>query len=365
MNIIKKGSFVLVLLLGWSLPLLSQTKPEISFEQKEHDFGLIKEENGSVTHQFYFTNTGKSPLVIQNVRASCGCTTPGWTREPVPPGEQGFVKALYNPRNRPGAFNKTLTVSSNGEPEVVVLHIKGIVKPKPTTPEDEFPTAMGALRVKYGAFHLGRITNNAIHTKTFEIYNQSDQPLSLSEVYQAPDFIKIAFEPQILKSNERGKVLVTYDTPKKNDLGYVSDNILIKTNELEDSIKNFRVIAMIEEYFPPMTPEELERAPRIELEESSHDFGSIKQGEEVTTEFVLTNKGKEDLVIRKTKANCGCTVSNPAKHILKPGESTNLSVKFNSAGRLGNQQKSVTIFSNDPREPMKMITIKAKVLQSS
>ncbi|MDZ7740844.1 MAG: DUF1573 domain-containing protein [Bacteroidota bacterium] len=75
---------------------------------------------------FTFTNKGQKPLVLSNVRASCGCTVPQWPREPVAPGEKGEIKVKYN-TNRPGSFNKSITVNSNAANSMVRLRIKGQV----------------------------------------------------------------------------------------------------------------------------------------------------------------------------------------------------------------------------------------------
>jgi hypothetical protein len=85
----------------------------IEFDQTTHDFGNIKEAYGSVDHTFEFTNNGTSELIVQDVKTSCGCTTPEWTRELVKPGEKGFITAEYDPNNRSGIFNKSLTIVSN------------------------------------------------------------------------------------------------------------------------------------------------------------------------------------------------------------------------------------------------------------
>jgi hypothetical protein len=82
-----------------------------------------------VTATFKFKNTGKIPLVISNVQASCGCTTPNYSKEPIAPGESGFVMATYNAAN-PGAFHKSVTVSANVEGGSVVLYLKGEVDVK-------------------------------------------------------------------------------------------------------------------------------------------------------------------------------------------------------------------------------------------
>lgn len=126
----KKLSLVFLLSLFVTSAALAQQKPEMDFERTEHNFGTIKEELGAVTTQFEFTNTGKSPLIIQRVSASCGCTTPSYTREPVLPGKKGVIAAKYSTVRRPGTFNKTITVYTNVPDTVYVLTIRGNVVPK-------------------------------------------------------------------------------------------------------------------------------------------------------------------------------------------------------------------------------------------
>jgi hypothetical protein len=108
---------------------MNEVKADVAvfaWENTAHDFGKIKQ-GTPVTHEFKFTNSGKVPLVITNVQASCGCTTPDWTKEPVMPGGQGFIKATYNAAS-PGAFSKTVTVTANIESGFVQLTIKGEVQ---------------------------------------------------------------------------------------------------------------------------------------------------------------------------------------------------------------------------------------------
>jgi len=83
--------------------------------------------------------------------------------------------------------------------------------------------------------------------------------------------------------------------------------------------------------------------PTLILQQSSYDFGDIKQGEKVSHTFVLSNAGGDLLKISDVKASCGCTAAAPEKNELAPGESTNLVVTFNSAGRMGKQSKTIRI----------------------
>lgn len=101
----------------------------IIFVSSVHDYGtIVQGSDGTCT--FSFANNGKAPIVLNNVKASCGCTVPEWTRTPVAPGQKGSIKVTYN-TNTVGAFNKSITVNSNAKNSPVVLMIKGIVTAKP------------------------------------------------------------------------------------------------------------------------------------------------------------------------------------------------------------------------------------------
>jgi hypothetical protein len=98
----------------------------IKFETTEHDYGTIPYK-GDGTYEFVFKNTGKTPLVLKNVRSSCGCTVPEWPKEPINKGEQGKIKVSYNTRIS-GTFAKSISVYSNVGEAPVVLVIKGKVE---------------------------------------------------------------------------------------------------------------------------------------------------------------------------------------------------------------------------------------------
>jgi len=99
---------------------------QFEFENMEYDFGTIKE-GEVVEHQFQFTNTGQSPLVISNVQASCGCTSPDWTKTPVKPGDKGYVKVVFNSSAKSGVQSPTVSIQANTSPSVTRLRMKGSV----------------------------------------------------------------------------------------------------------------------------------------------------------------------------------------------------------------------------------------------
>lgn len=106
-----------------------QPQAHINFETVLHDFGQIPVGTNAVC-EFTFTNTGKEPLILSNVKASCGCTVPEWTKEPVLPGEEGVIKVKYTTVSRPNVINKAVIVHSNADNKQVILRIKGEVVPQ-------------------------------------------------------------------------------------------------------------------------------------------------------------------------------------------------------------------------------------------
>ena len=99
---------------------------EIKFDALRHNFGKFSKNDPIVKCSFKFTNTGTAPLVIHQAFASCGCTVPTFTKEPVKPGENGVIDVTYNGTDKfPGHFQKTITIRSNAVSEVTRLIIEG------------------------------------------------------------------------------------------------------------------------------------------------------------------------------------------------------------------------------------------------
>lgn len=126
----KKTFFIITILSLFSFSIHAQNTnaviaDSIVFDNLVYDYGSI-ERGSDGNSTFTFTNQGQKPLVLSNVRASCGCTVPQWPREPVAPGGKGEITVKYN-TNIAGSFNKTITVNSNAANSAVVLRIRGSV----------------------------------------------------------------------------------------------------------------------------------------------------------------------------------------------------------------------------------------------
>ncbi|HNW51851.1 MAG TPA: DUF1573 domain-containing protein [Prolixibacteraceae bacterium] len=339
--------------------LILSAQPKMVFTTTEHDFGTIKEDKGLATTVFEFKNDGDQPLILNNVKATCGCTTPEWTQEPVAPGKTGSIKVSYNPQNRPGDFTKNVNVFSNSSPTIVVLTIKGTVEQRQLTLEEQYPREMGGLRWKSNYLSLGSMTNTEEKTEVLEFYNSSEKEISMG-VYRTPDYITVTFEPEKIASAKFGKMTVKYNAKNRNAYGYVSDRIYLNIDGKNDNNFSVGVSVTINEDFSKLTADEKAKAPVASFDNNVYDFGSIKEGEIAKHDFKLTNNGKSDLLIRNVKASCGCTaVKN--ENVVKPGQTTDLKVEFNSRGKKGRQNKSVTVITNDPSNSTMVLRIMGDV----
>ncbi|MBT1703283.1 DUF1573 domain-containing protein [Chryseosolibacter indicus] len=339
-----------------------QTKV-LQFREEIHDFGSVAEDKGPVTYEFVFTNTGSRPVKILNVQASCGCTTPGWSKEPIAPGKNGFIQASYNPKGRPGYFNKSLTVTTDLEASPLILQIKGNVTSEGMHDEkSEFTFSNGSLKLKVSAFNMGKVfLRDEFAMKEFPFINGGDKPLVFTGKGVSPAHIKLEIQPTTVAPGARGVLKVSYNGKIKNQYGFQSDNVELHTNDDINPVKPFSVYATIEDYFPQLSAEDMQKAPQMKLAYTSLEFGRVGEGGSIDREIAFTNTGRKQLDIKAVQGNCTCVTASAAKTSLKPGESSVIKVSFNSQDRKGTQQKAVTIYTNDPRNPVQRFTFTAYV----
>lgn len=356
----KSSTLVLILLFTIFAIQAQSVEPKASFVTSTHDFGEISENGGSVSCEFRVKNIGSKPLLINNVQASCGCTTPDWTKKPILPGEEGMIKATYNPLGRPGDFNKAVTVFTNDETKRYVLRIVGKVAPRQKTIEEQFPYTMGDLRLKYNSQSMMTMTNKEQRTKEIPVFNSGDGSLKIT-FNNIPESVSATAVPSELGAKKEGMILITYDASKKNDFDYVRDWIYVTVNGKNDSKNRIMISAKIVEDFSTLSDEEINNAPKAVFPTTNYNFGTIREGETAEFDFVVENQGKSNLIIRKIKSSCGCTAAMPGKKIIAPGEKTVIAAKFNSRGKKGNNYKTITVVTNSPSQSSQVLSLKGIV----
>lgn len=354
--------------LAGSLLVASLLWAQIKFEKTEHDFGEILEGPEAV-YTFRFQNVGSKPIKLTSVKASCGCTTPRWTQEEIPPSGTGEVQAAYHTKGRPGPFHKTITVqTSDTSSPPIVLTIKGTVKADPNQKSDKYAEVDGALTWVTRRQSYGTVKSTDSPKLTFEVKNIGSYPVEFLGGSDLKPMFEVSFEPKQLAPGQEGKVIVTLHGKKARENGWKHQSgfyeiIKIRTSDpVGQGEKQLVVNGSFEIVY---TPEELAKAPKAVFVETEFDAGEVLEGQTVEHRFTIKNEGKSELIIESVKASCGCTAVEPTEKVLKPGQSTTIIARFDSRGRTGPQHKTITVETNDPLNPRQILHLKANVLATS
>lgn len=354
---------ILILLVTFSGSLIF-AQPMMRISSSEHDFGKFKEEAGKQSYDFIVMNTGNQPLVINNIVASCGCTSPEWTKSPIPPKGTGVITAIYDPVNRPGPFNKTLSVYTNSKPQVTVLVIKGEVVPREKTVEELFNFPVGPVRFESNHLAFTNTKKNEKKIRTMQVINTSSEPARI-EFENVPPFLEVKANPQVLKPGQKGLIEGAYDATKNDTWGYTTNMLRIKINGEVDQKVYYAVSANLVEDFSGLTKEEMENSPVFNIENKTVDMGKIPGSSAQDVEFKFKNSGKNDLIIRYIRSSCGCTAVQQGVQGqgIKPGESSAIKAVFNSGSYKGKVTKAIYVYSNDPKNSEVVLMLTADVDQ--
>lgn len=337
--------------------------PKISFITKEHDFGNINESDGNATYEFLFINKGDAPLIILKAVASCGCTTPIYSKEPIVPGTSSTIKVTYNTLGRPSTFHKTITVYTN-DPDApnVVLIIQGNVIPKGEDPEETYPMNMEGLRLKRTTVPMLETKIGSIKTEVIDIINTNKVPMTIG-FYNVPKHVQLSVSNTVLQPNQAGNITIKYLAALTGDYGKREDFFYLVTNSKEKTNPNNRIFlsANITEDFSRLSANQMANAPVASFSENRINFGKMVRGTSKLMTLTLTNSGKSPLHIRKIVPDYDGLKITPANKVVAPGKTIRIHVSFKAGTFDGNVVQRFTIITNDPKSSINRLFVTAQV----
>lgn len=345
-----------------SLPLGAQTldRKTLAWDQKKIDIGAVLEEKGPVQAEFYAVNNHQDSIFITDVITDCGCTSVDFSKDTLNRDGIASVKVQFDPDHRGGEFSKLIIVRTNQDIYGDTLYLEGINMPIPENIEMAYPHRIGDLGFKLSAVNMGHVFTNEPKIKYIEFHNFGRAEVSLQKVQDSlPSYLQVSMEPEILNPGQRGLLIFSYDGERKNDLGYFDERVQLKLKG--DQELELRVMSVVYEYFSPVPKSMEEMVPKLGISETDIDLRDISANSKVSRTITFTNMGKELLTIRKIMTNCSCVVLDLEKDQLEPGERTDLKFTFDPKGRKGIDHKHISIFSNDPLNPVRTIVVKSSV----
>lgn len=344
--------------------------PKIQFDNTTYDFGTIHEEGGKVTGRFEFTNVGDSVLVLTNVRPGCGCTAANYSHDPVAPGQRGFIEATYNPYNRPGGFNKNIRVTTNEREFQVpnatphMIFIKGEVIKRPPTEFEKagYTKTAGMARFKEPDVQLNLLNTQSMND-TFMVRNFWTKPVSFS-LASKPEYVSEVFRSfgNELQPGQEGMIVLKYDASKRQAFGLLKDMVTYTTNDSLEAKKMIHFAVNIKEDFSKLTPKQLHNAPIAVYSATAYDFGQVQKNTVATTSITLSNNGKSPLLIHKINPSNGMFSASADILTIPAGGKATVTINLKSNSRAGQQQATIEIITNDPKNPVQVIDLTTQIL---
>ena len=337
----------------------ASAQSSLRFTRTVWDFGTIREDDGKVSCIFEYVNRGKSPVVIDQVNVSCGCTTPEFSRKPIKAGERGQMRVTFDPTNRPGEFAKEITVFTGGRRYRTTLRITGNVIARAKSVEELYPTAVGesGLRVSARTLPFSFVTQNERKTLYLNYKNTSTHSLRVElRPIVSSGFLRHDF-PQTIPAGASGRVEFTYSVPRSS--GYFGELI----DKFELRVEGSDEVVLVATNGHAIERFEIlnnELAPKAEFERQMLKFEDVGKGDKPFTVSVrLSNNGMEPLIIRSVQMSSPalqCSLAAGAS--IAPEKSVEMRVTVDpSQLDYGRNIERITLIMNDPERPMRQLRI--------
>lgn len=308
-----------------------------------------------------FTNKGDKPLLIKEVKASCGCLDVSYPKTPIAAGSRGEIALTYDAKLL-GSFYKEVEVLTNASDAPVYIAIQGVVVTEVHDYSDEFPIDLGNVRLETNVVEFEDVNRGDRPTAELRILN-ADRVAFRPELMHLPPYLFASFEPENIPAGKAGTIRLTLDSERLHAFGlnqtsiYLSRYIGDKIGETNEIL----VSAILLPAFADMSGEALAAAPELTISESSVEMVPISGKKAVSRNIILTNTGKSDLHIQQVQVFNKALSVSISNSTIRPGKSTKL--KITVTARYLHKSKGrmrVLLITDAPQQAKQYINIEVK-----
>lgn len=324
------------------------------------DIRKVGEVEFQVPRQFSlgYTNKGSEPLVIKEVKASCGCLDVSYPKAPTPAGSRGQITLTFDAKLL-GTFYKEIEVLTNASDKPSYIAIQGTVVTEVKDYSDEFPFDLGNVRLMTNIVEFEDVSRGDRPTAELRILN-TDRTAFRPELMHLPPYLSAEYLPEDIPPGKAGTIRLTLDSKKLSGLGlnqtsiYLSRYIGDKISETNEIL----VSAILLPSFEDMSDEALAKAPQLAVSESSVEMEATKGRKGLTRTILLTNTGMSDLHIQQVQVfNKALNVSID-KSTVRPGKSTRLKISVSPRYLAGSKGRMrVLLITDAPRQAKQYINV--------
>ena len=346
----KAKLFFLLVSIIFGLNVLYAQSEKVSFSQTTFDFGTIGEKDGNVTHDFIITNNSDKPLVINSVQTSCGCTTPNYTREPINPKKSGIISVSYNPLGNSGNISKTISVTTNLEPNIVLV-IKANVEKGQINPLKKYPISIQTLLFKtQPQLNFDLVNSNKSNSLNLELYNNSDSDIKVNKIFSLPDYMTV--EPEIIPAKKSIQLYFSINASKIQKSGFHKGNITFSIDAKKKDFIPYNFV--MEENFDKLSVIEKQEKGLINLNNNRAVFLSKDKNSYI---LKIANSGKSKLNIKEIQSADSNIAFSKKQISINPGRIEEVKITYPVNKLIPGTNSIIYIISDDPNHSVEKISL--------
>ncbi len=315
----------------------------------------------AVKAEFKMKNSGDKPLLISDVKTSCGCTTVSYPKGAIAPGKKFSVSAVYDAKQL-GHFQKEVGIYSNASDKPLLLTLKGVVVEKKSNFKGEYPYTLGNLLTDKDEIFFDDVNRGDMPVQQLHILNNSDQTM-MPQLMHLPPYLRGEVKPARLAPGRSATVTLQVDSKQMTDLGLKQTQIYIGDfpGDKVSPEKQLDINIILIPSFGKLTKDQLAAAPRLQLSKGRINIGSFEKKTKKKDELEIKNIGKSTLSIRNLQIiGTGLEVSLNNQQI-EPGESAKLKVTaFRDLIAKSRTTPKVLMITNDPTQAKVLINVNLK-----
>lgn len=344
-----------------SLLAMSASAQKITTQHEVVDCGQVLFRH-PVVCEFQMKNEGNKPLLISDVKKSCGCTFVNYPKQSVAAGETFQVRMTYDAKQM-GSFVKQLLLYSNASEKPFMLTMQGKVVDEVTNFSGNYDYALGELKADVQDVEFDDVNRGDRPVQRIHVFNPTEQTME-PVVMHLPSYLSAQVSPSKLAPHRSGEIVLVLDSKKLRDFGLNQTSVYLgsRPGDKVSVDKEVTVSAVLLPGFDEMTPEQKLNAPKIELSTSTLDLGRFNGKKKLKGEILVTNKGKSVLDIRSMQMfTMGLQVSL-GKSKIQPGETVKLKVTAVAADlkNVRSKKPRILMITNDPEMPKVVVSIIVK-----
>lgn len=314
-----------------------------------------------VKAEFKMKNSGDKPLLISDVKSSCGCTTVSYPKDAIAPGKTFSVSAVYDAKQL-GHFQKEVGIYSNASDEPLLLTLKGVVVAKKSNFKGEYPYTLGDLLTDRNEVLFDDVNRGDMPVQQVHILNNSDETME-PQLMHLPPYLRGEVKPARLAPGRSATVTLQVDSKQITDLGLKQTQIYLGAfpGDKVSPEKQLDINIILIPSFGKQTKEQLAAAPRLQLSKGRINIGSFEGKAKKKDDLEITNIGKSTLSIRSLQIiGTGLEVSLNNQQI-EAGESAKLKVTaIRDLIAKSRTVPKVLLITNDPTQPKVLINVDLK-----